>query len=63
MAWTGSRKEVIESNARLLDDLANYPESALVEFITKERTRLADAIRVEQTTEFFADQDRYGAFD
>lgn len=63
MAWTGSRKAIIESNARLLDDLAVYPDPALIEFIIKERTRLADAIKVEQTTEFFIDQGRYGGFE
>jgi len=63
MAWTGSRIAIIESNARLLDDLAIYPDPALVDFITKERTRLADAIKVEQTTEFFMDQDRDRGFE
>jgi hypothetical protein len=62
-ALRDSRTATIESHARLLDELAMYPDPALVEFITKEKARLADAIKVEQTTEFLIDRDRYGRFE
>jgi hypothetical protein len=62
-AWRGSRAATIESHARLLDELAICADPALVEFITKEKARLADAIKVEQTTEFLIDRDRYAGFE
>jgi hypothetical protein len=62
-AWVGSRAASIESKAQLLDDLASYPDPALVEFIAEERARLADAVKIEQTTEFFLDQGRYEGFE
>ena len=62
-AWRGSRTATIESHARLLDELAIYADPAVVEFVTKEKARVADAIKVEQTTEFFIDQDRYRGFE
>jgi hypothetical protein len=62
-AWRGSRIATIESHARLLDELAIYPDPALVEFIIKEKARLADTIKVERPTEFLIDRDRYGGFE
>jgi hypothetical protein len=62
-AWRDSRTAAIESHARLLDELAIYPDAALVEFITKEKTRLADAVKAERPTDFIIDRDRYGGFE
>jgi hypothetical protein len=62
-AWRGSRIATIESHARLLDELAIYHDPALVEFIIKEKARLADAIKLERPTEFLIDRDRYGGFE
>lgn len=39
-AWSGSRAAVVESNARLLDDLLVYPDPALAEFVRAEKLRL-----------------------
>ena len=50
-AWAGSHAAIVESNAKLLDDLAGHPDPALVEFIQEEKTRLSQAIRAERQTE------------
>ena len=63
VAWAGSRTATIESNARLLDGLAMYPDPVLVEFISKEKARLADAIKIERTAEFLIERDRYAGFE
>lgn len=47
-AWVGTRAAVIESNARLLDELAAYPDPLLTEFIAKEKVRLNEAIQAEK---------------
>jgi hypothetical protein len=47
-AWVGTRVAIIESNARLLDELAGYPDTALVEFIVREKSRLAQAVQTEK---------------
>jgi hypothetical protein len=51
-AWTGSRAAIVESNVRLLDELAaDYPNPAFLDFIGKEKARLAQAIQAERQTE------------
>jgi hypothetical protein len=49
--WAGSRASIVESNAMLLDDLANYPDPAVVKFIVEEKARLATVIKVEKQIE------------
>jgi hypothetical protein len=48
LAWAGSSAAVIESSVRLLDELAHYPDPALIEFIVNEKTRFAEAIQTEK---------------
>jgi len=40
-----SQEATVESNLSLLDELAAYPDSALVEFAKKEKARLSEAVR------------------
>jgi hypothetical protein len=53
VVWSGSRTDIIESNAKLLNELAIYCDSALDAFIAEEKARLAVAIKAEQTVEHF----------
>jgi hypothetical protein len=63
MSWAGSRAGIVESNAKLLDELAGYPDTALVEFIAKEKVRLAEAIKMERQTETLFDKERDERFE
>jgi hypothetical protein len=47
-AWVGTRTSIIESNARLLDELSGYSEPALVEFIAREKSKLTQAVQTEK---------------
>ena len=42
--WDLSRAADVHANLRLLDDMAAYSDSALVEFAVKEKARLSQAI-------------------
>jgi hypothetical protein len=61
--WAGSRASIVESNAKLLDDLAGYPDPALIEFIQKEKTRLSQAIQAERHTEALIERERDERFE
>jgi hypothetical protein len=63
MSWLGSRAGIVESNAKLLDDLAEYPDTALVDFIAKAKVRLAEAIKMERRTETFFEKERDERFE
>lgn len=62
-AWTGSRAAIVESNAKLLDELAVYSDPALDEFIASEKRRLIDAIEEERTIDFLIDRERDERFE
>jgi hypothetical protein len=47
----GSRAALVESNLSLLDELAAYPDPALVEFVNEEKERLSEAVRVVREME------------
>jgi hypothetical protein len=51
MSWAGSLATILESNARLLDDLADYPDPKVIEFIRAERVRIARVIESEKHQE------------
>ena len=53
----------MESNAKLLDELTNYPDPALLEFIAKEKARLAEAIKMERQVETLLDRERDERFE
>jgi len=63
VGWTGSRASIVELNAKLLDDLASYPDSALAEFISQEKTRHAQAVQVERQTEALFERARDERFE
>jgi hypothetical protein len=47
----GSRASAVESNMRLLDELLEYPDMAVKEFVKNEKARLTQAIRAVKLTE------------
>ena len=51
VGWFGSQSAIVESNAKLLDDLAGYLDPLLVEFIRAEKIKLAEAIKAERQRE------------
>jgi hypothetical protein len=63
MSWSGSRATIIESNAKLLNEMKCYPDAALVAFITEEETRLQTAIKEERDSETFRDRERDETFE
>lgn len=63
LGWGSSHATIVETNAKLLDELAGYPDRALVEFIAKEKTRLAEAITAERETETLFERERDERFE
>jgi hypothetical protein len=63
MGWAGSQASIVESNAKLLDELTSYPDPALVEFIAKEKVRLAELIKMERATETLFEKERDERFE
>lgn len=63
MSWSGSRVGIWESNARLLDELAEYPDAELVEFIAKQKVKLAEAIKMERQEETISEKERDERFE
>jgi hypothetical protein len=58
-----ARAAAVESNLRLLDELAAYPDPALVEFVDKEKTRLSQAITAVRQIEPPIDRERDERFE
>jgi hypothetical protein len=63
MSWAGSRAAIVETNAKLLDELARYPDPALHEFVDKEKIRLSQAIRAERQNESMLERERDERFE
>jgi hypothetical protein len=63
MEWTGSRVAIVESNTRLLDELTEHPDPALVEFVRKEKARLSQAVQSERWTETLIQRERDERFE
>jgi hypothetical protein len=61
--WDVSRAAAVESNLRLLDGLAAYPDPALVEFVNKEKMRLSQAITAVRQIETPIERERYETFE
>jgi len=61
--WDVSRAAAIESNLRLLDGLAAYPDPALVEFVNKEKMRLSQAITAVRQLETPIERERDERFE
>ena len=57
MSWSGSRAAILESNAKLLDQLLTYTDPAVVEFVTAEKARLAEEVERERRHETEHDRD------
>jgi hypothetical protein len=63
MGWAGSRSAIVESNARLLDELNEYSDIAFSEFIAKEKVRLAKTVEAERYTETLIERARDERFE
>jgi len=63
MSWSGSRAMIVESNARLLDDLEGYPDPSVVEIVAREKKRLTSVVQAERRAETLADSRRDERFE
>jgi hypothetical protein len=63
MGWAGSHGTIVESNVMLLAELTSIADPALVEFITKEKVRLAAAVKVERQMETIFERERDERFE
>jgi len=63
MSWSGSLAVILESNAKLLNELDEYPDPAVVQFVTQEKVRLGKAIETERRAETLADRERNACFE
>jgi hypothetical protein len=61
--WTGSLAATIESNAKLLDELATYPDSHVVDFVVSEQVRLRKFVENERQRENAEDRARDERFE
>ncbi|OAI57595.1 hypothetical protein AYO50_01315 [Acidobacteria bacterium SCGC AG-212-P17] len=62
-SWSGSRAAVIEANAKLLDQLIDYPDSRVVDFLLDEKRRIHEVIESERTREDSFDKQRDERFE
>ncbi len=62
-ALAGSGTAIVESNVRLLNELAVYSDPALNEFIAGEKVRLTDAIKAERTMEYLINRNTEERFE
>ncbi len=62
-SWSGSRAAIIESNARMLDELDFGGASAAISFIEQAKKRLADQIAEERHWETQRDRERDERFE
>jgi hypothetical protein len=65
-SWSGgygSRTSAVESNMRLLDELLQYPDMAVSEFVQKEKVRLTQAIQAVKLMESPIDRERDERFE
>lgn len=51
MSWSGSRAAIMESNARLLDDLLDHPLADVREFAASEKVRFAGVVEAQRQAE------------
>jgi hypothetical protein len=62
-SWSGSRAAAMETNARLLDGLMGYPDTAVVDFVVHEKVRIRQMIESERHRERFFDRQRDERFE
>jgi hypothetical protein len=56
-SWSGSRAEIIEQNAKLLDLIDQYPDPVVRQFVTQEKNRFA--VHIKQARELDDQMDRH----
>ena len=61
--WSGSLAAILESNAKLLDQLDAYPDPAVVDCVRDEKIRLAKVIEDERRQETALDRRRDERFE
>jgi hypothetical protein len=62
-SWPGSHASIVESNTKLLDDLVEYHDAALTEFIARVKIKLAEVVRTERHAETMAERERDERFE
>jgi hypothetical protein len=61
--WSGSLAAILESNAKLLDQLDAYPDPTVISFVRDEKKRLAKVIENEKQHETASDRGRDERFE
>jgi len=59
----GSQATILANNSRLLDDLADYPDAAVVQFIANQKARLTQVISSQVEIEDLIQRDRDERFE
>ena len=55
-SWSGSKAAVIELNVKLLDDLRNYPDPSVIDFVASEKKRIQEIIDAARRDDEFLDR-------
>jgi hypothetical protein len=63
MSWWGSRTSIMETNSTLLDDLGEYRDPAVREFVAQEKIRLAEKINTEKRNEYMMQRNQDERFE
>jgi hypothetical protein len=63
MVWTGPRASIIERYSTLLDDLMEYPDDAVVNFVSQEKLRLANEINTARHYDTLVERERDERFE
>jgi hypothetical protein len=63
MAWAGPHVSILQSNAKLLDELLEHPDPAVRQFVPIEKVRLAELIKTERDVETLIERQRDERFE
>lgn len=63
MSWSGSPAAIVAANAKLLDELEAYPDTAVAKFVMEEKVRLSQCIEQEKRQEAELDRARDERFE
>ena len=62
-SWSGSHAAVVESRAKLLDKFDQYPDAKVVEYVARDKIRLAQQVEQERQQENEEDRRRDERFE
>jgi hypothetical protein len=63
MWWIGSQASVIEGYTKLLDELNGYPDAAVIDFVAREKVRMAHEIETARHYDAITDRERDERFE